>query len=73
MNMAQYYDYVLGAIPLVLVCVTGALWFSGLSMATALLAGAGLSALLIGHALFVNTPTQPKAGSTTSSHRVDTE
>jgi len=71
--MVQYYDYVLGLIPLVLVGVTAALWLAGLSVTMALPTGAGISALVIGHALFVNMPTQPTAEAADTSQRANME
>ena len=71
--MAQYYDYVLGVIPLVLVGLTGSLSVAGLDLTVAIPAGAGVSALIIGHALFVSMPTQPTAESTEPTHRTDAE
>ncbi|TQQ81128.1 hypothetical protein EGH24_08315 [Halonotius terrestris] len=71
--MAQYYDYVLGVIPLVLGGLTGLLSVAGLDLTAALPVGASVSALIIGHALFVNMPTQPTAESTEATHRADAE
>jgi hypothetical protein len=71
--MVQYYDYVLGVIPLVLVGLTGLLSVAGLTLTVALPAGAGVAALIIGHALFVNMPTQPTAESTESPQRAKAE
>jgi len=71
--MAQYYDYVLGVIPLVLVGLTALLTLVGLDLTAAIPVGAGVAALIIGHALFVNMPTQPTAGSADTSQRVNAE
>ena len=71
--MAQYYDYVLGVIPLVLVGLTGLLAVAGVRLTTALPVGAGVAALIIGHALFVSMPTQPTADATESRQRANTE
>ncbi|ERH03078.1 MAG: hypothetical protein J07HN6_00081 [Halonotius sp. J07HN6] len=71
--MVQYYDYVLGVIPLVLVGLTGLLSVAGLKLTVALPAGAGVAALIIGHALFVNMPAQPTAESTESPQRAKAE
>jgi len=54
--MAGYYDYVLVLIPLSMLGVAGLLAAAGWSLLTAAPAGAGVSALVIGHALFVNAP-----------------
>ncbi|RJX42044.1 hypothetical protein DM826_10325 [Halonotius aquaticus] len=71
--MAQYYDYVLGVIPLVLVGLTTLLTLAGFELTTAIPVGAGVAALIIGHALFVNMPTQPTAESAEASQRVNAE
>jgi hypothetical protein len=55
-TMAGYYDYVLGAIPGVLVGVTALCRFVGLDLLAAMPVGAAAAALVAGHALFVNGP-----------------
>ncbi|AUV82176.1 hypothetical protein C2R22_11385 [Salinigranum rubrum] len=57
--MAGYYDYVLGIIPLTLLGLTAALVVVGLELTTAVPLGAGVSGLVVGHALFVNGPAAP--------------
>ncbi|KAB1196012.1 MULTISPECIES: hypothetical protein [Haloferax] len=57
--MTGYYDYILGLIPLALVGITASLVVFGLQLTTAVPMAAGVSALLTGHALFVNGPTSP--------------
>jgi hypothetical protein len=54
--MAEYYDVVLGAIPISLVIITGALTVAGLSLTVAVPLGAVVSVGLIGHAMFVRGP-----------------
>jgi hypothetical protein len=54
--MTGYYDYVLGLIPVAMFGITAALSVLGLSLAAAVPVGAGVSALVVGHALFVNGP-----------------
>jgi len=71
--MAQYYDYVLGLIPVVLVGLTAILSAAGLGLTTAIPASAGVAALIIGHALFVSMPDQPTADASESSRRMNTE
>ena len=71
--MAQYYDYVLGVIPLVLVGLTALLTLAGLELTAAIPVGAGVAALIIGHALFVSMPTQPTADTAESAQRVNAE
>lgn len=55
--MAQYYDLVLGLIPLALAGVTGALVLAGLEPTAAVLAASVVAAALTGHAMFVRAPT----------------
>ncbi|WP_411963732.1 hypothetical protein [Haloferax sp. YSMS24] len=57
--MTGYYDYILGLIPLALLGITGTLVVAGLQLTTAVPMAAGVSALLTGHALFVNGPSSP--------------
>ncbi|MFP8952542.1 hypothetical protein ACLI4Z_06145 [Natrialbaceae archaeon A-arb3/5] len=54
--MTGYYDIVLGLIPVALLGITAALSFVGLSLMTAIPIGAFASMIIIGHAMFVNTP-----------------
>ena len=58
--MTGYYDYILGLIPLALLGITGTLVVAGLQLTTAVPMAAGVSALLTGHALFVNGPSSPR-------------
>ncbi|MFC4988639.1 MULTISPECIES: hypothetical protein [Saliphagus] len=61
--MAGYYDIVLGLIPLALLGITAALTVVGASVTTAVPVGAVVAIGLIGHAMFVNAPTDsPAAG-----------
>jgi len=66
-SMVEYYDYVLGLIPLTAVTVAGLLTLAGISSSLALPVGVGLTLPLVGHALFVRTPAsrpvQPPAES----------
>lgn len=57
--MVGYYDYVLGLIPLTLLGLTGLLLLTGMGLTTAVPLGAGVSGLVVGHALFVNGPVDP--------------
>lgn len=54
--MTGYYDYVLGLIPATLFAVTIVLSVFGVPLTTAVPVGGGASALLVGHALFINGP-----------------
>lgn len=55
--MASYYDFVLAVIPLTLLGVPGMLAGAGLDLTIAVPLGAAVAAALIGHAMFVNGPT----------------
>ena len=55
--MFDYYDLVLGLVPATLVSVTGLLSAFGTELYAAVPVGAGLAALVVAHALFVNGPT----------------
>jgi len=66
--MTGYYDYVLGLIPLALVGITAVLTLAGLSLTSAVPLGAGVSGLVVGHALFINAPIEdPKTTRRTQS------
>jgi len=54
--MIGYYDIVLGAVPVTLLGVAGALYGAGVDLFVAVPLAAGLAALVIGHGLFVNAP-----------------
>lgn len=54
--MTGYYDYVLGLIPAALLAVPIALSVFGIPLSVAVSVGGVASALLIGHAMFVNGP-----------------
>ena len=54
--MTGYYDYVLGLIPTALIGVTVLLTLVGLSLSSALPAGAVAAATVVAHALFVRAP-----------------
>lgn len=66
--MVNYYDFILGVIPLVLVGFGGGLYVFGLPGQFAL-AIAGLFALtLMGHALFINAPIDRHTQSGQADH-----
>ncbi|MFT4890806.1 MAG: hypothetical protein ACI9YT_001727 [Halobacteriales archaeon] len=54
--MTEYYDAVLGLIPLALVGIAGVLTIAGFDLTTAIQVGALVSVGVIGHAMFVNAP-----------------
>jgi hypothetical protein len=53
----DYYDLVLGLIPLALLGLTALLTVAGLQLTTAVPLAGGVSVAMIGHAMFVRTPT----------------
>jgi len=55
--MTGYYDIVLGLIPVALLGITAALTVVGVSLTAAVPIGALVSMSIIGHAMFINTPT----------------
>jgi hypothetical protein len=65
--MTGYYDYVLGLIPLALFGLSGTLHVAGLGITQAVPIAAGLAALIVGHALFVNGPVSKAAVKTVES------
>jgi hypothetical protein len=54
--MTNYYDLVLGLIPLALGGVAAVLFVLGISLTTAVGLSGGLSMAMIGHAMFVRAP-----------------
>ena len=55
-TMAQYYDYVLGLIPLALGGITAFLATVGVSLTVAVPIAASVAVALIGHGMFVRAP-----------------
>lgn len=55
--MVHYYDYILGAIPLALALPATALVAMGIPLTQAIPAASILTFALIGHAMFIRTPT----------------
>lgn len=55
-DMAGYYDLVLGAIPLAAASIATALFLGGIIASTAISLGCVAAAGLVGHAMFVRTP-----------------
>jgi len=56
----NYYDLVLGLIPLALLGLTALFTATGLALTTAVPVAGSVSAAMIGHALFVRTPTDAR-------------
>ncbi|MFB6169071.1 MAG: hypothetical protein ABEJ43_09530 [Haloferacaceae archaeon] len=54
--MVGYYDYVLLLIPLAMLSIVGLLTAVGWPLVSAAPVGAGVSTLVIGHALFLRAP-----------------
>lgn len=67
--MTGYYDVVLGLVPVALLGITTALTVVGVSVTTAVPIGALVASIVIGHAMFVNSPidTRTDIQSQTSS------
>jgi hypothetical protein len=63
----NYYDLVLGLIPVALGGVTAALLVLGVSLTTAVGLSGGLSMAMIGHAMFVRAPVDPGTSATEES------
>jgi len=61
----NYYDLVLGLIPVVLGGVGALLVALGVALTTAVALASALSAGLIGHAMFVRAPVETETGETT--------
>lgn len=59
--MMDYYDVILGLIPLTVAGVTGALTIVGVSLSAAVAVGAVLTVPLLGHAMFVNAPISTRS------------
>lgn len=53
----NYYDLILGLIPLALLALTAVFTTAGLALTTAVPLAGVVSSGMIGHALFVRTPT----------------
>jgi hypothetical protein len=66
-RMADYYDYVLGFVPLTLVGLTAVLSAVGVDLLVAVPVGASLAGLAVGHALFVNGPDGRRVGAVEES------
>lgn len=65
--MTQYYDLVLGLIPVVMAGVSGALFVAGLALTVAIPIAGILALALIGHAMFVRAPVAAPAPQAVSS------
>jgi type III secretory pathway component EscV len=59
--MAGYYDFVLGFIPLALGGGSVGLTVAGVSLTTAIIVASLLAVLVIGHGMFVRTPSDAVA------------
>jgi hypothetical protein len=67
----NYYDIVLGLIPLALSSIASVLILWGVTPTTAVALGSASAAGLVGHAMFIRTPTDEPVGSTPSAHAAD--
>jgi hypothetical protein len=61
--MPEYYDYVLGFVPVALVGLTAVLRAAGVDLLVAVPVGAATASLAVGHALFVNGPVTERIDS----------
>jgi hypothetical protein len=66
-DMAGYYDFVLGMIPLALAGITAVLVGFGLSLTTAVPLASVVAVGFIGHAMFVSPPTDDVAPTTNAT------
>jgi len=57
--MSNYYDVILGLIPLAFLGIAGGLTVTGFTLTTAVTFAGLAGVLLVGHALFVNGPVDP--------------
>ncbi|MEE6210253.1 hypothetical protein U3A55_08805 [Salarchaeum sp. III] len=64
--MSEYYDVILGLIPLAFLGTIGGFSFTGFSLTTAVTAAGLVGIALVGHALFVNGPVDRAPATTTS-------
>lgn len=69
--MTSYYDLILGLIPLALFGIAGTLMLLGLQLTLAVPVAASVSVGLIGHALFVNEPTDAPGTGTVPTQASD--
>lgn len=58
--MTEYYDLVLGLVPLALVGISGGLFAFGWPVTSAVTLAGVLSVLVVAHALFVNGPVDDR-------------
>lgn len=65
--MSEYYDVVLGLIPLALLGITGSLTIAGVQLTTAVTLAGVVAISLIAHALFVNGPVDPATTNTATN------
>ncbi|GAA0714898.1 hypothetical protein J2744_002227 [Halorubrum trapanicum] len=67
--MTGYYDYVLGLIPAALIGVTALLSLAGLSLTSAMPAGAAAAAAVMAHAVFVRAPVSDDGSAVAEASR----
>lgn len=65
-DMADYYDIVLGAIPLTVAGIAGSLLAVGMAAALAVALASTVAAGIVGHAMFVRTPGRDTVAETGS-------
>ncbi|MFC6835980.1 hypothetical protein [Halomarina ordinaria] len=69
--MTGYYDIVLGVIPVALAGITALLTLAGVALTTAVPLAALVAVGIIGHALFVNGPTDDAPTADQSTYSAD--
>jgi hypothetical protein len=72
-DMADYYDLVLGAIPLTVASIAGSLLVVGVAAALAVAVASTAAAGLVGHAMFVRTPGSAAVEQSTPAPAAHTE
>lgn len=76
--MSEYYDVILGLIPLALLGITGGLTITGVQLTTAVTLAGVVAVSLVAHALFVNgpvdsAPTTTNTATNTTNAPVDAD
>lgn len=67
--MTDYYDIVLGLIPVSLAGLTALLVSAGMSLSVSIPLASAVTLGLIGHAMFINGPSVPQTGHDTGVER----
>lgn len=70
--MVDYYDIILGTIPVALLGIPTTLYATGVNHITAITTGGVIAASIMAHALFINTPTTTRSKTTEHNTRTET-